>query len=327
VFSNSNKSCGLLLGEAQDALICVADDLQLLIDEEQWVQRIARASIVNSGSLREHDDDVMVEPGEVDLSRKRRSSSRRTDSNEMFDVVTRVSAHMRASKEARRKLLAKQKTLLANVTQLEQQISRLQNMHNVDVLLVTVDVEIPGMFALELKWVSHMASWAPSYDLSINTAAASAVGQFEQQQLTVQYFAVIQQSTGFDWEQVTVELSTGSVQRNQEPVPDLQPWRIDYVRNVQQATAQKQQERRRGFNPAAAASHRTASAMMHQFPGSDVDDGDAAAASNTAVGSPYPLVESIQSGISDVFRLKGTHSVPQETNPAHAVRVPVASML
>ncbi|CUG33425.1 membrane-associated protein, putative [Bodo saltans] len=131
------------------------------------------------------------------------------------------------------------------------------------------------------------------------------------------------------WNNVSIQLSTGSVQRN-EVLPTLEPWRLTFTPSSDEGTGRAQ------FTKSKTSGM---SKMMHQatmspqasrsFGGNragapqqfDESDEEVSGASSY---SSFDGVEAVQQGISDVFILKGLHTVGQEANPANAVRVPVA---
>jgi len=62
------------------------------------------------------------------------------------------------------------------------------------------------------------AGWRPAYQLHANSNTNKT---------TLSYFAEIDQNTGEDWENISLELSTGQPGRRTQP-PKLQPWIVDF---------------------------------------------------------------------------------------------------
>ncbi len=106
------------------------------------------------------------------------------------------------------------------------QISALeQQKHNLSVpknkkyfnLIVFIEVSEPGEFELEVSYLVDRASWNPLYDLKVDT---------QEKQLNLTYLAEVRQSTGEDWQNVALVLSTAKPGLGTLP-PKLQPWYID----------------------------------------------------------------------------------------------------
>ncbi|MBD2775533.1 mucoidy inhibitor MuiA family protein [Iningainema tapete] len=86
-------------------------------------------------------------------------------------------------------------------------------------LMIAIEPQGAGELELEVSYVVNQASWTPLYDLRINTASNS---------LNLTYLAEITQTTGEDWNDVAVTLSTAKPGLGTLP-PKLQPWYIDVL--------------------------------------------------------------------------------------------------
>ncbi|MDJ0636091.1 MAG: mucoidy inhibitor MuiA family protein [Xenococcaceae cyanobacterium MO_188.B29] len=84
-------------------------------------------------------------------------------------------------------------------------------------LIIFMEVSEPGEFELEVAYLVNRASWRPLYDLKVDTQA---------KQLNLAYLAEVKQSTGEDWQNVALVLSTAKPGLGTLP-PKLQPWYID----------------------------------------------------------------------------------------------------
>ena len=84
-------------------------------------------------------------------------------------------------------------------------------------LNLTVEVSDNGEFELEINYQVNQASWQPRYDLTINT---------ETKQLTLDYLADVVQSTGEDWHNADLTISTAQVAQGIIP-PELKPWYLN----------------------------------------------------------------------------------------------------
>ena len=84
--------------------------------------------------------------------------------------------------------------------------------------VIEVDLEVPqaGPAAIRLSYLVSGPSWVPTYDVRVDT---------ETRNMEMQYYALVRQSTGEDWNGVALKLSTANPGLGGKH-PDLQPWRI-----------------------------------------------------------------------------------------------------
>jgi uncharacterized protein (TIGR02231 family) len=304
------------IAEFQTQLEDLQDESQRMKDDEKWLSSVVRA-ITEPRSQHKEAKNVFT-------------------GDEMFDAVQRLSAHSKTSGKVMRELVRSEARLLKDISGARNQLSALQQALNVRVLHITVEVDSPGEFELEIKWVSLAASWAPSYDLSIDTTTSQAESlaghdQRSKKPLTLHYYAKIRQMSGLDWDQVSIQLSTGSVQRH-ETIPTLEPWWLTFTHRqhaagghpeFEKVSLKSQMRTASASMPHQSFASSRAGAAPQQFDES-ADTGVEGVSGSSAQASSFDGVEAVQQGISDVFTLKGLHTVAQEANPANAVRVPVA---
>lgn len=89
-------------------------------------------------------------------------------------------------------------------------------------VIVGVEVAGEGEFELEISYVVNRASWKPLYDLRLDT---------NRNVLYLNYLAEITQSTGEDWQDIALTLSTAKPGLGTIP-PKLQPWYINILQPV-----------------------------------------------------------------------------------------------
>jgi len=113
-----------------------------------------------------------------------------------------------------------------------QQVSTPQPQESFNII-VSLEAFEAGEFELEVSYIVQEASWIPLYDLrfSINS-----------QNLNISYLAEVKQSTGEDWLDVDLTLSTAKPGLGSLP-PKLTPWYVDLQ---QQNSASKQRMRHKG---------------------------------------------------------------------------------
>lgn len=94
-----------------------------------------------------------------------------------------------------------------------------KNSKTIGKLLLQLYCPVSGQYDFTISYVTPAASWNPSYDLrveNINKPVALA------------YKAKLAQSTGLDWDNVKLSLST-SVPSQHNNAPDVKAWFLDYV--------------------------------------------------------------------------------------------------
>ena len=101
---------------------------------------------------------------------------------------------------------------------LRKQIQQINNPKPKESFGIVVGIESQGAgdFELELSYIVNRASWTPLYDLRVSNNNS----------VNLSYLAEVQQSSGEDWQNVTLTLSTAKPGLGTLP-PKLQPWYID----------------------------------------------------------------------------------------------------
>lgn len=83
--------------------------------------------------------------------------------------------------------------------------------------VVMVEMATEGEFTLELSYLVTQASWHPQYDVRVSLDEDGNQGEVE-----VTYIGLVQQSTGEDWQQVSLALSTARPSQA-AVLPELEP--------------------------------------------------------------------------------------------------------
>ena len=107
------------------------------------------------------------------------------------------------------------------INRISRQIAELNDLlgRNTGEIVVSVQAEKPGTASLEVSYVVSGAGWTPVYDLR-----ASGL----KDPVTLNYKASIQQSTGEDWKNVKLKLSTANPNLGGLK-PELYPWYLDFM--------------------------------------------------------------------------------------------------
>jgi uncharacterized protein (TIGR02231 family) len=97
-----------------------------------------------------------------------------------------------------------------------QQLKAPQSKESFDVR-VSIEPSGAGEFELEVNYIVDRASWTPLYDLRV---------QSSRKMIQLSYLAQVTQTTGEDWENINLTLSTAKTGLGTLP-PKLDPWYID----------------------------------------------------------------------------------------------------
>jgi uncharacterized protein (TIGR02231 family) len=123
----------------------------------------------------------------------------------------------------RKRELAEQQILIQQERDLAERTLaayRTQQAPDRQAIIVDLDVQETGTVEIELSYVVYQAQWDSNYDIRLVGAA-----------LTLTWHAEITQSTGEDWPECELALSTARP-ASTVSVPELQPWFLDRVQPV-----------------------------------------------------------------------------------------------
>lgn len=115
-----------------------------------------------------------------------------------------------------------QQTLDKQLQALRQQLQQLSTPRPQEnfSIIITLEPSAAGEFELEVSYVVYQASWMPLYDLRFSTTNET---------INISYLAEVKQSTGEDWLDVALTLSTAKPGLGTLP-PKLTPWYVDVQR-------------------------------------------------------------------------------------------------
>jgi uncharacterized protein (TIGR02231 family) len=123
-----------------------------------------------------------------------------------------LSSAIATTEKEQQKLEKKLQTLRQQLNQL----STPRSQENFSII-ITIEPSAVGEFELEVSYVINKASWIPLYDLRFSSTS---------EKVNLSYLAEVQQSTGEDWLDVALTLSTAKPELGTLP-PQLTPWYID----------------------------------------------------------------------------------------------------
>jgi len=87
---------------------------------------------------------------------------------------------------------------------------------------VEVNAREAGDFVFEISYLIHRASWHPTYDARVDSTA---------KKVTLRYYGAVTQTTGEDWSDVKVTLSTARPHIGGN-APELYPWHLNLYQEV-----------------------------------------------------------------------------------------------
>ncbi len=108
-----------------------------------------------------------------------------------------------------------------------------------DIIRVNLKKTTEGELTLDLSYSVNGPSWKPVYNLR---AAENS------NKLNLEYDAVVTQSTGENWENIALRLSTARISIS-GVMPELSPWRISLYRPSAQAYSEPGMKMKRAFKP------------------------------------------------------------------------------
>ena len=85
-------------------------------------------------------------------------------------------------------------------------------------LILHITSNQAGNIPLEVSYLTHSATWQPSYEMRIDKI---------NEPIQMLYKAQVQQNTGIDWKNVKLSLTSGAANQN-TIAPELYPWFLDY---------------------------------------------------------------------------------------------------
>jgi uncharacterized protein (TIGR02231 family) len=156
------------------------------------------------------------EPFAQSLSRKNLSLS------ETLDFLNFIGSQYSEYAIAAGECKTQQQELEKQLQALRATLQKTQTPHPKESLNVIVEVEVSGSgeFELEISYVVNRVSWKPIYDLRVDS---------KNNILHLTYLAEVNQTTGEDWIDVPLTLSTAKLGLGSLP-PKLKPWYIDIPR-------------------------------------------------------------------------------------------------
>eukprot|EP00760_Papus_ankaliazontas_P003667 PhM_4_TR11637/c0_g1_i2/m.40350 len=245
-----------------------------------------------------------------------RPSSDAVDSTQYVASVGDMASALRTTaqrmQEIRRATLSKTREIAritAEIKAIAATIDATKRIVHVAAVYVT-RLPLPGKddtdpVTFDLSYIISQVLWVPFYTIRQSTMSADG-----QQPMTVLYQATLQQSSGTNWGNVSVELTTAEATSNRR-VPVLQRWQLflsnEPVHQVFETSARRHRVMMKAKTASYSGSPPTMAVEVEE------DYLESPASLSTAVTS---------SGVTEVFTLAGRHTVPS----GQPVRVLIAEL-
>ena len=177
---------------------------------------------------------------------------------------------------------------------LRQQCQQIQTPHPRETFSLKLAIESAGAgeFELEVSYLVSRASWTPLYDLRVNTSSNC---------INLDYLAEVTQSTGEDWMDVSLTLSTAKPGLGM--APKLEPWYIDVLR-----PAEFLQMRR--LAPIQAASVAMPAGAAVDSPTAETEQPE-----ENLVAAQTVVAEVFREGSTATFKLSSGGNIPSDGAP------------
>lgn len=176
----------------------MADEDRVLNERLEWLRQLATSS------------------GE---SFARSLSYGRTSLEALSELGDYLAAETDRANAQRRKIARRRRDLKHQIDALERRLAQIRNPRSTTryEIHVGVRVDAPVELVLEVEYGVWQASWQPVYDLRLEDSA-----------IWLTYMATVSQTTGEDWPEVALALSTARPGTG-TALPELPPWYVDQV--------------------------------------------------------------------------------------------------
>ncbi|MEV6768268.1 DUF4139 domain-containing protein [Nocardia sp. NPDC051030] len=244
-------------GEVTVLGVDLVTERQPAATDEQVAGVLERMREIEGAMTELADADRGAEARVAFLKRLAQQSAERlakADQERVIEFADSLEAQYGSIHSARRERERVRQELIREQRALERRLSDLRgkNRSDTQVAVITVEAVQPVTVDLEISYVVPGASWSSSYDLRLADAG-----------LTLRWFGLVRQSTGEDWPECRLQLSTARPAQALD-VPELNPWFIG-------AAALTRSRSRRGVDRAFSASEEmdgAAPMMLGAAPGS-----------------------------------------------------------
>ena len=255
----------------------LSDSLELIKNEINWL--IKQEQTYNS-QLNLLENNKKLENGNLKVT-----------ASELSAWVEYFEKKQMALYKAMHKLEINKKNLNEVRARIEAQINQMRGQQGkrVGEVVVQMSSKQAEKINLKLSYLIHKAGWAPVYDLR-----SAGIGKL----ISLAYKANVYQSTGYNWENVNLTISTGNPGASQTS-PVFYPWYIDYYQPMR---SYKREMAKSAPAPSAIMFDDMAMAEVEELE-EEIDVGYATAA---------PTTIAAQSALSATYEITAKQNIPSD---------------
>jgi uncharacterized protein (TIGR02231 family) len=229
IASNIDRNSINVTGKGDGVIISVVQRFDYLrLPEKHPDVKVLEDSLENLNkqlSFKQRDSEVLYTELDMIVSNK-------SIGNEKIGVTV---TELQKMADFYRKRVTEMKTMLLDLAsqskKIQKEIEKVQKQLNElnsklnrpsNEVAVSISAKTAGTFELEVSYVIFDAGWVPNYNIRVDKINSPA---------QLNYIANVYQSSGLDWNDVNIVLSTRNPNRNNTK-PELYPWYLDFIRPV-----------------------------------------------------------------------------------------------
>jgi uncharacterized protein (TIGR02231 family) len=192
--------------------------VKALQDEQRTLQKQRRVFDDRAAGLKSQENSLERIESSATTAPTKDSAPRLTieESTKLLTFLAEQRSRLAAERQA---VDSQTEELTAKQSAVERQLNELRGAgsRSFKTVVVRLDAASTGELGLALSYTLPGASWAPNYDVRVNSAERA---------VELGYFGLVRQNTGEDWKDVVLTLSTARPSLGGQP-PSLATWVVD----------------------------------------------------------------------------------------------------
>lgn len=208
---------GIAGAQVQQVQISRMEQAEFVAGETRRIRKELAAVTLR---IQEHNDSIRSWNQQVMLMSKAAESSHELSASELNDMGTVLKETTQSALAEIRSIRVKMTDDIALKDQLTRELSQVkQGARATKKVVVHYQAPEAGTLQVNLRFQSSEASWRSEYSARLTTEQEGKPGG----EVTLEHLAVVQQSTGTDWQGVELQLSTANARRGTS-MPTLHSW-------------------------------------------------------------------------------------------------------
>ncbi|MDY6933946.1 MAG: mucoidy inhibitor MuiA family protein [Spirochaetota bacterium] len=208
--------------DIRDEYLEILKDEEIIKQEKELEELQDKLSWINS-SIDSFNMEKEIIKGVQNLSSSRFATEfyfRKTDMSDISNIFNFIKSNIERIDMTIMDLEDKKFEIEKEIARAKAELSRKSSMRSKEVVncYISLDVKKPGKFSFYLTYVIGNASWSSVYDARLNIT---------EKEIEIFYYGRVSQSTGENWEDVKLFLSTARPEVS-ATLPELKPWFIDF---------------------------------------------------------------------------------------------------